>query len=288
MPRSQSSPPGRGRIRLARKRFFFFSQCGWTSSSFLGSLRAFSFGLWALFACSDEECNAKLREVELARELAEEEALAATAALIRTEQTLDTIRSRLATAQAELTELRDQLDVIRVQMASLLVNEEVVSEAQALVRFVKEADQAKAAFHQAYEDLLACRRHWEALLDSLAGPDRKIYQEQLDAKLDLVFVSLQRAEQYFNSKESGRHGAATDDGLRVLNVNDDLEVVAVNAGHKQGLRIGQVLSVAEGRAKGAVLRVIEIRPSVSAAIIQSGRLRHLAPGTPLIRVVVPD
>lgn len=261
----------------------------WTSQGFLRSLRAFLFSVTAVCGWSaDEECRVKLREVELARELAEEEALTANVALIRTRQTLEDVRARLATAQVEVAELRDELSLVRVQVGSVLVTDERLGQAAVLARFLKETRQAQRAYQQAYDDLLACKRVWEALLDSLAGAEKAVYQQQFDAKLEVALLSLRRAEQYVHIKKEGDGKQDADAGLRVLAVDDELEVVAVNAGRNNGVRIGQVLAIAEGKAQGASLRVIEVQPTLSAAIIESGRFEHIATGAPLIRVVVPD
>jgi len=69
---------------------------------------------------------------------------------------------------------------------------------------------------------------------------------------------------------------------RVLEVKDNEEVIVLNAGFRDGIRVNMTLNT-PGEAKCRV-RVIAVRPFVSAAVIEQGRLRDVSPG---MEVLVP-
>lgn len=68
--------------------------------------------------------------------------------------------------------------------------------------------------------------------------------------------------------------------LKILSVNEELEVAAVNCGSSFGLKPGMFLTSTE-RGKKVVLQLIECRSKVSAVVIVSGRIKDLYPGMQL-------
>lgn len=72
-------------------------------------------------------------------------------------------------------------------------------------------------------------------------------------------------------------------GFQILDVNAELEMVAIAAGYKQGLRTGMVMwlkeEASEEEATNAIkLRIVEVRPDVASAIILQGDRRKVVPG----------
>lgn len=63
---------------------------------------------------------------------------------------------------------------------------------------------------------------------------------------------------------------------RILEVRDDLETVVLNAGYRNGVRVNLTM-VVDG-VSGCVLKVVAVRPFVSAAVLESGTLQELVPG----------
>ena len=70
---------------------------------------------------------------------------------------------------------------------------------------------------------------------------------------------------------------------RVLALNDDLQIVVLDSGYAAGIRRGTQWRVVRDDAVVARLRVIEVRPDISAAVITDGRLQDIGPGTVVTR-----
>jgi hypothetical protein len=230
----------------------------------------------------ESELTVRLQEVEVARQAAEEHAMSLNAALIRTESALAAMRKQFSESHIEAQRLREELAAWNIRAANLLVNEEDLPDSHVLARFADDAEHAQTAIGQAYKDLVTFKGYLGSVLDAVGGPERETYRQLLTDKLDLVFDDLRRAEQFFNPEPIA--DSATPSGeLRVLTVNDELQVVVISAGRLQGVRLGQLLTIREGRARDTTLRVIETRQSLSAAMVEEGSLRQISPGTPLTR-----
>ena len=63
---------------------------------------------------------------------------------------------------------------------------------------------------------------------------------------------------------------------RILDVSDHLQVVVISAGFLDGIRPGLVLNVIQ--ADNAVIKVIAVRPFVSATVVIEGKLGKISPG----------
>lgn len=79
-------------------------------------------------------------------------------------------------------------------------------------------------------------------------------------------------------------GRNPEDNDRILDVNPGLQLVAISAGYNQGIRSGMVVWVKQNALKNEdeatmiKLRIIEVRPDISAAILLQGDWRKLVPG----------
>jgi hypothetical protein len=65
---------------------------------------------------------------------------------------------------------------------------------------------------------------------------------------------------------------------RVLAVNDDLQIVVLDSGFAAGIRRGTNWKYVKNGEQIALLRVIEVRPEISAAIVTHGRFNSVGPG----------
>jgi hypothetical protein len=267
----------------------FFVNLKWTGSRALLILQALFFGNLFVFGneASESELTVRLQEVEVARQAAEEHATSLNAALIRTESALAAMRKRFSEAHIEAQRLREELAALNIRAANLLVNEEDLPDAHVLARFLEDAEQAQKALAQAYKDLVTFKGYLGSVLDAVGGPERETYRQLLTEKLELVFDDLRRTEQFFNP-EPIADSAAPEGELRVLTVNDELQLVVISAGRLQGVRLGQLLTIREGRARDTTLRVIETRQTLSAAMVEEGSLRQISPGTPLTRMLATE
>ena len=267
----------------------FFVKLQWTAGRGLFTVCALFFG--NLFVLSNEvpeaELAVRLQEVEVARQAAEEHAMSLNASLIRTESELATLRKRFAESHLEAQRLREELAALNIRAANLLVNEQDLPDAHVLARFLNDAEEAQKAIGQVYKDLVTFKGYLGSVLDAVGGPERETYRQLLTEKLELVFDDLRRAEQFFNPEPIADSAAPAGD-LRVLTVNDELQVVVISAGRLQGVRLGQLLTIREGRARDTTLRIIETRQTLSAAMVEEGSLRQISPGTPLQRKLATE
>ena len=67
---------------------------------------------------------------------------------------------------------------------------------------------------------------------------------------------------------------------RILEVSNDPEMVVINAGYRNGVRMNMTIRGGDG-TKACVLRVIAVRPFVAAAVVTQGKLKDLSAGMEL-------
>ncbi len=76
--------------------------------------------------------------------------------------------------------------------------------------------------------------------------------------------------------------AAEPEGVqkcRILEVRDRPEMIVVNAGYRNGVRVNMMLRTADGKNR---VRVIAVRPFVAAAVLEQGSLKDLGQGMELL------
>ena len=73
-------------------------------------------------------------------------------------------------------------------------------------------------------------------------------------------------------------GNAATQGCRVLAANDDLDLVVLDRGFSDGIRPGTRWKVFRDAERIAVLRIIETRSRIAAAILEDGKFDDLTPG----------
>ncbi len=217
-----------------------------------------------------------LREQQLARRAAERRCAELTAALHQTQKALDAARRENADLMVRCRRAEDDLETLRLRVANLLGGR---SESER-DRHLKEALASLRAVRESESDL--CRQvrtfktYLETVLDVLR-PSRPLRREIL-ARYDKVLGACERLERQ-PPVVAGR-GGMVDGRLecRVLAVNDDLQTVVLDAGSTSGLRVGAAARVMSQGREVAGLRVVEVRPRLSAAVPISGSLRNIAPG----------
>ena len=67
---------------------------------------------------------------------------------------------------------------------------------------------------------------------------------------------------------SGVSGNSSLASARILEVNEGLQMVVLDVGANQGVRVGMPLIILRGNRMVAELRVVEVRPKISGAIIE--------------------
>lgn len=68
------------------------------------------------------------------------------------------------------------------------------------------------------------------------------------------------------------------ESCELLAINDKLQVVAINAGSLSGIRCGMLCRAISSSGKEIVIKVVSVRPFVSAAVVIEGDIKNLLPG----------
>lgn len=120
------------------------------------------------------------------------------------------------------------------------------------------------------EELVALRSRLICLIQNmnLDEQSRKRLLEEFDQSLQAILQILSKKEQEFKE---------TQGEIKILAINKELEVAVVNCGSLEGIKPGMLLTSTELEKDPVTLQVIEVRPSVSAVVIQSGRIKDLYP-----------
>ncbi len=100
-----------------------------------------------------------------------------------------------------------------------------------------------------------------------------------EARLRVILEELAEENRLFARLNSPPAPPESLDKCRVLEVADGTDAVILNAGHRDGVRVNMVLYV-PGQ-KDTVLKVVAVRPFVSAAVPEQGSLNDLSAGMEL-------
>ncbi len=232
------------------------------------------------------EQAARFHELEVARQTAEDRCLELNARLVRTEKELDQARKQLADALLETKRLRGDLQAIKLKAANVLVNHQDLSEARVLAQVHVNLRELGSAHQQLYRYLLDYKQSLESVLDVLDSGNNSSLRQLLQRQLELIFYQFGEAQSIADTT------AANDNGTNaltstVLNVNENLAVVVLDAGRMQGIRIGSSWQVTNNRGSKTVLRIVEARHSLSAALVVEGNLNQVTPGATAHLIIQP-
>lgn len=194
--------------------------------------------------------------------------------------------SELAVSRQEFQALRRELEAVllraeaqqeeysRLQLSAVAL----VAGAEAPDRRPSEADllvaleETATAGRTVTDEVLAVCRMLEAALDEETIPAAE------RARIRARLAGLRVASERFNDRVRVPERADKAwDSCRIVAVDDRLQVVVLAAGSVQGIGCG--LGLRAGDEEDSVrLRVIAVRPHVSAALVVEGDLGRLAPG----------
>jgi hypothetical protein len=192
--------------------------------------------------------------------------------------------ARLAVARQEFQALRQELaavlmraeaqqqehDRLQRSAAALVARAEVAGQAEPAGLLAAMAD-ITAAGRELVDEVILVSRMLEAALDEEAIPPAE------RARLRARIAGLRTRSEHFDARIRVPEAAGAWDACRILAVDDRLQVVVVAAGTVHGVGSGLGLRVGEGKDT-VRLRVIAVRPHVSAALVVEGDLGQLAPG----------
>ncbi|NOY74180.1 MAG: hypothetical protein GXP32_00095 [Kiritimatiellaeota bacterium] len=107
--------------------------------------------------------------------------------------------------------------------------------------------------------------------------NKKVLTDLDKARLRFSLEKLKTAAELFYSLAGPEIKTGFFRSCRVLALNDELQLVVLNAGSTSGVRNGLNLR-SSGSKNKILLRVVDVRPYVSGAIVVEGDIGVLAPG----------
>lgn len=251
-------------------------QNDWKWGHLLTTVCALSFCTGSsIFAENNAEVSSflQLREERIARQAAEDRVLEVNAELIQTRKEAERLRTQLADTILVTKSLRRQLSELRFQAIEILMepgetdSAKIVARLSALVERLQKTNLAVAAKLQEFKSKVT-------LTLDLAGIKPGTARRQiLVAELEQIAHLLRRGT------ETGiKNPQAFAKRVQILKINDELSVVILDRGSQDGLYPGMTGTIKLSHHGTVNLKIIEIRPEISAAIVTDGRLRYLSPG----------
>jgi hypothetical protein len=129
----------------------------------------------------------------------------------------------------------------------------------------------------AVRDIRLLKKQHESAIDQLVRIAEAVQvmiksTENIDPQARLVVeTELRKTNEILGAPKAAKAGlveATLDDGM-VVDVKEDLALVVANIGEKQGVRIGMPFQVWREDKRIGDVRVVDVRQSISGAVIQS-------------------
>ena len=193
---------------------------------------------------------------------------------LRSEKELEAVRARFADAYLELKALRGEVADLRLKAANVLASRGEADAAATLRRLLAEQQDRRVAQEALGRDLLDFGRFLDSVLDVVAEPGHSELRKQLEGRL---FLLVKQAREAAAPSAAMPLPAATAAECRVLATNPELGVVVLDIGRDRGAQPGLAWDVNAGR-RSVTLKLVETRPTLSAAVLVAGRLDEVRPG----------
>lgn len=210
---------------------------------------------------SAPEQNTPLQNIQLDR-LKRIKLLEQQVADLKRENAKLSARSELAVAEAK--EMNKQVAVLNVSAETSLA-----SGAEALLKELNDKNRVLVSVLAILEEI---QTEWQE------NPDRGRDETGMPLeKLRRAIAILKRLNEV-PSIVARRDGNSTEN-VRVLAVDDVLEVAVLNAGSEDGIRLGSIFTVAgDSEDQAVTLKVIEIRRKICAAAVEQGQVSQVKTG----------
>ena len=198
------------------------------------------------------------------------------------QEQLEECRNNFVDNVLELKRLREELAIISIQAGYLAVNKEPIDTELTIINLVSNISGLKDNYDGLYRELVEFNGYLNSVIEILDESGASRYQDLLNDKLEAIFYTIKQAERFFfvSLKEDVNNNQAG----RVLSVNDELQVVILNIGQKQGAILGSIWNGIAQNNKVITLKIVEVRYLSSAALVTSGRFKHVYPGLTVRRL----
>ena len=254
----------------------------WKKVNTVAILRTSFFLPWLLVAAVAEEQPAlevaelRRREALEARREAELQSAELRAALQRRQEELTKLRGRYADLLLASREQQEELEYLELRAAGLLSDREDIASGRALAKAVAAVAKLRAGLREHNEALARFDMYLDSVL-AVLQPSAAMRREIKERFADLEQTAALPLEPL--SEVAGRgSGTLTRTSCRVLAVNDDLQLVVLDKGYRDGVRAGTSWRVVSGTDELAQLRIIDVRAARSGAMVIRGRFEAVGPG----------
>ena len=219
----------------------------------------------------DKVSVVRLREAELARDAWEQQCLQLSVRVVRLEAALGELRSDYAAADVAAKECRQELDFLRLSAANLLVNRDNLTAALAL----DEMKRLQDSWDEIYRESREFQSFLNSVLEVLDPAGESPVSEVLQSKLGHLIRRLEAADTLLAIPEGVSGDLAA---CRVFAMETDKQLVALNVGFNHGALPGMVGRIEGGGGLGYDFQIVEVRPTISAAVVTTGNMATIAVG----------
>ena len=189
-----------------------------------------------------------------------------------------TLREKLILSEAAIKGLTESLAVANGETELFKRKADDLSaraEALGIQTAGNETDALRTRLLAAVRDLRLLQKEKDAAREQLVALTESVMEllktsEGIDAKSRLkVEERLRSASAFIGGQESRNVSAAGLTSGRVVDTKPDLALVVANLGSRQGVKTGMPFQVWRGEKQIASVRVVDVRDSVSGAIVQN-------------------
>lgn len=221
-----------------------------------------------------------LREAKEARELAEKRILDLELELGKAKKELEKIRSRYADFYLESHAVVDRMRQLELQASHLIRRKEDL-DGDALAAQALEALNLAGRRQLEVEDAVhSFEQYLNSVLDVLQPSDA--LRRELSERIKALHRAVENSLKPLSIVARRGGGGPGKQGCGVLAVNEELQLVVLDCGFLAGLKTGSVWRLMSGDSTvTARLRVVEVRPEISAAVVIQGDMASLTPGCQL-------
>ena len=258
------------------------SDCGWTTPiwALMLSTSCFAVLVFPLFGAEQPGSGqaVEVREAQIARQAAEQRCAELAVQLVRTERDLEKERQRNAELLLQARRLQETVDQYNLRVAGLLTDQGSADTAQAMAKAVAALETRQGVQQQLCGKVREFKAYMASVLETLR-PSEALKKEILGRYAELT-KACDRLE-LLPPLVAGRGGEVrTPKECRILSVETEQGIVALDAGMDAGIRPGMTWRVFDGDRQVAKLQVVEVRPTLSAATVLEGSVHRLAAGLP--------
>jgi hypothetical protein len=183
------------------------------------------------------------------------------------------LRSTIKSLTESLAISNSEAETFRRQAADLTLK----IEALGIASMAKDQSKLEQRLLAAVRDLRVLKKQHESAINQLVRIAEAVQvmiksSESIDPQARMALeTELRKTNELLGTPKAAKAGSVEptlDDGM-VVDVKEDLALIVANIGEKQGVRIGMPFQVWRDDKRIGAVRVVDVRESISGAVIQS-------------------